>query len=172
VYVGVPGPVTSLQYSTMQLLETSVSLLLTWEEPFSNFNPIDHYTVSGCTRTDSMTGITRCPNITVFSTTEAAVTNFRIDQLPSNSRYTFMVTAANSLGNGRVVSISVSTMTMTMNTCKLTLKEYLKSTVAAHISLVYNVYTNHTAVCMHYVQCHGVWIKFATFMAACHICTT
>ena len=117
MYVGVPGPVANLQYSTMMLAEATVSLLLTWEEPFSNFNPIDHFTVSGCARTDSVTAITKCPNITVFSTIDAALTNFHINGLPSNIRYTFMVTAANSLGDGTAVSISVSTMTM--SSCKL-----------------------------------------------------
>jgi len=117
VYVGVPGPVANLQYSTMMLAEANVSLSLTWEEPFSNFNPIDHYTVSGCTRTDSVIGITKCPNFTVFSTIDVAVTNFHINGLPSNARYTFMVTAANSLGDGMAVSIRVSTMII--STCKL-----------------------------------------------------
>ena len=115
--LGVPGPVASLQYSTMLLGEASVSLLLTWEEPFSNYNPIDHYTVSGCTRTKSVTGITQCPNITVFPTVNGSIKNFHLNELSSNARYTFMVTAANSLGDGAVVSVSVSTMIM--STCKL-----------------------------------------------------
>ena len=108
----------------MLLGEASVSLLLTWEKPFNNYNPIDHYTVSGCTHTKSVTGITQCPNITVFPTVNGSITNFHLNGLSSNAHYMFMVTAANSLGDGAVVSVNVSTMTM--STCKL-IDENIKS---------------------------------------------
>jgi len=101
----------------MMVGEANVSLLLTWEEPFNNYNLIDHYTVSGCTRTNSATGITMCPDLTVFPTVDCTVTSFHLNGLPSNARYTFMVTATNSLGNGAAASISISTSNMNM--CKL-----------------------------------------------------
>ena len=76
--------------NTISINGNIVTLTLSWDEPFNNFDPIVNYTVS-------CSGGTCPPDITTTDNTTRSVT---ITNLTSNANYTFSVVATNSLGSG------------------------------------------------------------------------
>ena len=68
----------------------NVTLTLSWEEPFNNFDPIVNYTVS-------CLGDATCPPTytTIDSTRSYVITNLTV-----LTNYTFSVLATNSIGSG------------------------------------------------------------------------
>ena len=114
-----PDAVTNLRHNITLLKERNISLLLTWEDPFNNFDPIVNYSVSGCIRQGkdpipSMGILGQCPSFSILSVLDNTTKFFTMNGLLPSTRYVFMVAAANSLGTGEITSIDVRTM----NTCK------------------------------------------------------
>ena len=77
--------------------ETVVTLILSWREPFNNFDPIVNYTVS-CSGDD------KCPSI--YTTTD---NNTRTNNLTPMTNYTFSVVATNSIGSGEAGVVMITT---------------------------------------------------------------
>ena len=75
----------------------SVTLTLSWREPFNNFDPIVNYTVS-------CSGDVQCPQ--PFTTTNETST---ITNLTPLTNYTFSVVATNSFGSGEAGVVMITT---------------------------------------------------------------
>ena len=75
----------------------NVTLIVSWEEPFDNFDPIVNYTVS-------CSGDVTCPPN--FTTT---ATQYTITNLTPMTNYTFLVVATNSIGSGEAGIVMITT---------------------------------------------------------------
>ena len=74
--------------NSVTLDNDNVTLILSWGEPFNNFDPIISYTVK-CSSDIS------CPSD--FNTTDNTTRNYTINNLISGINYTFSVIAVNSI---------------------------------------------------------------------------
>ena len=94
----VPG--VTVDGNTINTNGNSVTLTLSWGEPFNNLDPIMSYTVS-CSGDDT------CPPN--FTTTDSTTKSYTITNLTPMTNYTFSVVATNSIGSGEagVVMITV-----------------------------------------------------------------
>ena len=81
-------PNVTVDYSTININGTVVTLRLSWGEPFNNFDPILNYTVS-------CSGDVTCPPI--FNVTDNAII---FTNLITMTNYIFSVLATNSIGSG------------------------------------------------------------------------
>ena len=77
-----------------------VTLTLSWEEPFNNFDPIVNYTVS-CSGDDA------CPPS--FTTTDNTTRSYTINNLTLITHYLFAVAAINSVGSGEAGVVMITT---------------------------------------------------------------
>ena len=93
----VPG--VTFDSNTISINENIVTLILNWEEPFNNFDPIVNYTVS-------CSGDVTCPPN--FTTVDNA-TSYTITNLTPMTNYTFSVVATNSIGSGEAGVIMITT---------------------------------------------------------------
>ena len=75
----------------------SITLTLSWGEPFNNFDPIVNYTVS-------CSGDVTCPPN--FTTADNTTRSYPITNLTPMTNYTFSVVATNSIGSGKAVMIT------------------------------------------------------------------
>ena len=78
----------------------TVTLTLSWGEPFNNLDPIVNYTVS-------CSGDVTCP--LNFTTTDNATRNYTITNLTTMTDYTFSVLATNSIGSGEAGVVMIIT---------------------------------------------------------------
>ena len=83
--------------NTININGNNVTLTLSWEEPFDNFDPIVNYTVS-------CSGDNTCPPN--FTTTARSQT---ITNLTLITNYTFSVVATNSIGSGEAGVFMIAT---------------------------------------------------------------
>ena len=93
--LGVPNVVpnvTIITNSTM-INGNSVTLTLSWREPFNNLDPIVNYIIS-CSSV-------WCPLYFTAETSDNATRNYTITDLAPNTNYTFSVAAVNSVGTGK-----------------------------------------------------------------------
>ena len=97
----VPGVVVITDSITLD--DNNVTLTLSWEEPFNNFDPIVNYTVS-CSGDDACP-----PNSTTTDTGCNTTTTFNITHLTSMTTYTFSVVATNSIGSGEASVVMITT---------------------------------------------------------------
>ena len=86
--------------STINNNGNNVTLTLSWEEPFNNFDPILNYTVS-------CSGDVTCP--TNFTTTDSTTRSYTIPNLIPMTNYTFSVVATNSIGSGVAGVVMITT---------------------------------------------------------------
>ena len=84
-------PDVAVDDNTISINENSVTLTLSWGEPFNNFDPIVNYTVS-------CSGDITCPPN--FTTTDDTSRSYTITNLTPMTNYTFSVVATNSIGSG------------------------------------------------------------------------
>ena len=89
VPVMVPG--VTVDDNTINISKNIVTLTLSWEKPFNNFDPIVNYTVS-------CSGDITCPSN--FTTTDNTARSYTITNLTTMTKYTFSVVATNSIGSG------------------------------------------------------------------------
>ena len=101
----------------------SLTLTLSWEEPFNNLNPIVNYTVS-------CSGDVTCPPNFTATHNIARITN-----LISNAHYVFSVVATNSIGSGEagVVTIDSPPTTTVTTTAPTTVASSVDTTTVTSI---------------------------------------
>ena len=93
-------PNVTVDENTININGNNVTLTLSWEEPFNNFDPIVNYTVS-------CSGDVTCPPN--FTTTDNTTRNYTITNLTSPTNYTFSVVATNSIGSGEAGVVMITT---------------------------------------------------------------
>ena len=91
----VPG--VTITDSTIIINGNTVTLTLSWGEPFNNFDPIVNYNVS-------CSGDVTCPPNFTTTTRSYTITN-----LPLMTNYTFSVVATNSIGSGEAGVVMITT---------------------------------------------------------------
>ena len=84
----------------------NVTLTLSWEQPFNNFDPIVNYTVS-------CSGDITCPPN--FTTTDNTTRSYTITNLTTMTNYTFSVVATNSIGSGEAGVVMITTPGIVMD---------------------------------------------------------
>ena len=101
-YTDAPNQVLDVTVVTdsITLDSDNVTFILSWGEPFNNFDPIVNYTVS-C----SGDNVTCPPN---FTTTDNTTRSYTITNLTSMTNYTFSVVATNSIGSGEAGELNVT----------------------------------------------------------------
>ena len=95
----VPGVVPIVKNETI-ITGYNVTLIVTWEAPFSNFDPIVNYTVS-CSNS------ARCPGS--LNAADSTGRSYNITNLSPNTHYKFSVVATNSIGSGEAGVVNVTT---------------------------------------------------------------
>ena len=90
----------TIDYNAINIDENSVTLTLSWREPFNNLDPIVNYTVS-CSDDDT------CPPN--FTTTDNTTRSYTITNLTTMTDYTFSVVATNSIGSGEAGVVMITT---------------------------------------------------------------
>ena len=103
IFTGVPAmvPGVTVDNSTINIVGNNVTLTLSWEEPFNNFDPIVIYAVS-CLGDDT------CPPS--FITTDTITRSHTITNLTPMTDYTFSVVAINSVGSGEAGVLNYTTI--------------------------------------------------------------
>ena len=97
-YVGVPPVVPHLSIVGNAVTNGhSITLTLSWGEPFNNLDPIVNYTVS-------CSGDVACPSNFTTTTRSYTITN-----LTTMTNYTFSVVATNSIGSGEAGVVMITT---------------------------------------------------------------
>ena len=80
----------------------NITIILAWEEPFNNFDPIVNYSVS-------CSGDVTCPPN--FTTTDNTTKDFVITNLTPMTNYIFSIVATNSIGSGERLVVTHTTTT-------------------------------------------------------------
>ena len=126
---GVPRivPDVSISNSTN---ENNVTIILSWGEPFINFDPIVSYTVS-CSGDDT------CPPN--FTTTDNTTRTYTITNLTANAYYLFSVVATNSIGSGEAAVVMIgnppsSTVMTTATTSTTTIMSIVDTTTTESVA--------------------------------------
>ena len=99
--IAVPDQVSTVLIVTdsVTINANNVTLTLSWEEPFSNLDPIVNYTLS-------CSGDLTC--LLNFTTTGNTTTSYTITNLTPMTNYTFSVLATNSLGSGKAGVLNIT----------------------------------------------------------------
>ena len=84
-------PNVTVDTKTININGNNVTFMLSWGEPFNNFDPIVNYTVS-------CSGDAMCPPN--FTTTDNTTRSYTITNLTPMTTYTFSVVATNAFGSG------------------------------------------------------------------------
>ena len=102
LHTAAPDQVTGVMVITNSITinDDTVTLTLSWGEPFNNFDPIMDYTVS-------CSGDISCPPD--FTTTNSTTRSYTITNLNQMSNYTFSVVATNSVGSGEAGVMNFTT---------------------------------------------------------------
>ena len=96
----VPGVTLEIKSSTMKGNNITLTLVLSWGEPFNKLDPIVSYTVS-------CSGDVTCPPN--FTTTDNTTRSYTITNLTPMTNYTFSVVATNSIGSGEAGVVMITT---------------------------------------------------------------
>ena len=101
-YTDAPNQVLDVTVVTdsITLDSDNVTFILSWGEPFNNFDPIVNYTVS-------CSGDVTCPPN--FTTTDNTTRSYTITNLTPMTNYTFSVVATNSIGSGVAGVVIITT---------------------------------------------------------------
>ena len=94
----VPG--VTVDDNTININGNTVTLTLSWGEPYNNLDPIVSYTVS-------CSGDETCPPN--FTTTDSTTRSYTITNLTPMTNYTFSVAANNSIGSGKAGVVVITT---------------------------------------------------------------
>jgi len=101
IITGVPAMVPGLIADKNTLNGNTVTLTLSWGEPFNNLDPIVNYTVS-------CSGDVTCPpSLTTTDNTRRSYTIASL--LMPGTNYTFSVVATNSIGSGEAGVVIITT---------------------------------------------------------------
>ena len=96
---GNPGTVPGVIVDNNTINGDNVTLILSWGEPFNNFDPVVSYTVSWNNRTFLQS----------FTTTDSITRSYTITNLIPLTNYTFSVVATNSIGSGEAGIVIITT---------------------------------------------------------------
>ena len=101
-YTAAPDQVLGVMVITnsITLNDDNVTLTLSWDEPFNNYDPIVNYIVS-------CSGDVTCPPN--FTTTDNTTRSYTITNLTPMTDYTFSVVATNSIGSGEAGVVNITT---------------------------------------------------------------
>ena len=103
--IGVPSIIRDLTLVNINIVNgNSITLTLSWGEPFNNLDPIVNYTVS-------CSGDVTCPPN--FTTTDNTTRSYTITNLTPMTDYTFSVVATNSIGSGDIYGVVIPTLSGT-----------------------------------------------------------
>ena len=87
----------TIDINTIKIIENSITLTLSWREPYNNFDQmIVNYTVS----------CSQCP---ATFTTDSATRSYTITNLTTMTNYTFSVVATNSISSGKAGVVMITT---------------------------------------------------------------
>ena len=125
--IGAPRIVSNVTVNT-NTYGNSVTLTLSWGEPFNNLDPIVNYTVS-------CSGNVTCPPN--FTTTDNITRSYIITNLTPMTTYTFSVVATNSIGSGEpyIVTIGNPPTTTITTTVTATVASSVDTTTITSISM-------------------------------------
>ena len=107
----------------------NVTLTLSWEQPFNNFDPIVNYTVS-------CSGDVTCPPN--FTTTDNTTRSYTITNLKPDAYYVFSVVATNSIGCGKAYAVTIGnppTTTVTPTTTTTTIASSMDATITSSTTI-------------------------------------
>ena len=93
-------PNVMVDLNTININSNTVTLTLSWKEPFNNLDPIVNYTVS-CSN-----DVTCPPN---FTTADYTIRSYTITNLITMTNYIFSVVATNSIGSGETGIVMITT---------------------------------------------------------------
>ena len=96
-------PDVRINYDTIGIYGSvfTLTMQLSWGEPFNNLDPIVNYTVS-------CSGDVTCPPN--FTTTDNTTRSYTITNLTPMTNYTFSVIATNSIGSGEAGVLMITTL--------------------------------------------------------------
>ena len=100
---GPPGVVPSVAADIIAVSINRIvtlTLIISWGEPFNNLKPIMNYTVS-------CSGDVTCPPN--FTTADNTTRSYTITNLTPMTNYTFSVVATNSIGSGEAGVVMITT---------------------------------------------------------------
>ena len=112
---------------------STITLTLSWGEPFNNLDPIVNYTVS-CLGDD------RCPPN--FTTADNTTRSYTITNLTTMTNYTFSVVATNSIGSGEAGVVMVTTPPGEVMDLYKCVHTYIRSYVCTCSKTSYNTYAH------------------------------
>ena len=93
-------PDITVDGDTISINDDSITLTLSWGEPFNNLDPIMNYIIS-------CSGDVTCPPD--LTTTDNTTRRYNITNLATMTSYTFSVVATNSVGSGRMGVLDYTT---------------------------------------------------------------
>ena len=99
MHIGVPEIVSDVRID-VNTNKNIITLILSWEQPFNNLDPIVNYTVS-------CSGDVTCPPR--FTTTDNTKRSYTFTNLKPDTYYTFSVVATNSIGSGEAGVVMITT---------------------------------------------------------------
>ena len=132
-------PKATVNDNTININGNKVTLTLSWEEPFNNFDPIVNYTVS-------CSGDVTCPPN--FTTTDNTTRSYTITNLTPMTTYTFSVVATNSIGSGEAGVVRITTPPGDLNF----ISTYIAAFRATYIFTVHN-YACHIIIVSEHILC-------------------
>ena len=141
----VPG--VAIDENTISINGKSVTLTLSWGEPFNNLDPIVSYTVS-------CSGDVACPQN--FTTTDNTARSYTITNLTPMTNYTFSVVATNSIGSGEagVVMIITPAVITTFSSVGI---------MTSSSTDITNFYAKYRYNCYYrYINCRDVFFIFSS----------
>ena len=108
MFTGAPAVVPGVRVddNSIHFNDNSVTLTLSWGEPFNNFDPIVNYIVS------CLGDVTCPPN---FTTTDNTTRSYNITNLTTRTTYTLSVVATNSIGSGETGVVMITTPSREIN---------------------------------------------------------
>ena len=125
-------PSITVDDNAININGNSVTLTLSWGEPFNNFDPIVNYAVS-------CSGDVTCPPN--FTTTDNTTRSYTITNLTTMTTYTFSVVATNSVGSGQASVVMITTpgkATSSLPTyiCTYIMYAYTNNYISVHVLLI------------------------------------
>ena len=96
-----PEIVPNVTYVIIEVNSQHFAIVLSWEEPFNNFDPILNYTVS-------CSGDYICSRYN-HTTNGNSTRHYTVDRLTLMKNYTFSVVANNSFGSGKAGEAMITT---------------------------------------------------------------
>ena len=136
-----PNEVPMVTASNITFKGDIINLILSWGEPFNNFDPIVNYTVL-------CSGDNACPPN--FTITDDTTRSYIITNLTPMTNYTFSVVATNSIGSGEPGVLIITTPSCKYAARYICTCTYIRN-ICANIRMCLYYHYNETHMkCMQY----------------------